>query len=149
MGVVGGHVRILGRHGLKGPKPQIRGEGEDVGLGHQGELLGPVALPGQFKGELQAAVHPFPGVDGLLDRHFIRGAEFQETPGAGVQAFGVLPHHHKVDVFGALVLQGRLHPGIEDHGPRLMYWSSSKRALRRMPFSRMPGATSGWPMAPR
>jgi len=30
-----------------------------------------------------------------------------------------------------------------------MYWSSSKRSRRSRPFSRMPGATSGWPMAPR
>ena len=44
---------------------------------------------------------------------------FRKPPAPGVEALGVLPHHHEVDVLGALVLQGRLHPGIEDHGPQV------------------------------
>ena len=42
-----------------------------------------------------------------------------KTPGAPVHALGVLPHHHEVDVLGAFVLQGGLHPRIENHRPQI------------------------------
>ena len=56
---------------------------------------------------------------------------------------GVLADHDEVDLLGALVLDRRLDPGEELTGRRLMYWSRAKRALSRMPCSRMPGLTSG------
>ena len=44
---------------------------------------------------------------------------FVKAPGAHVQALGVLPHHHEIDVLGAFVLQGGVHPRIEDHRPEI------------------------------
>ncbi len=48
-----------------------------------------------------------------------------------------------------LFANGVLIPGYSFTGRRLMYWSRSKRSLRRRPFSMIPGGTSGRPTAPR
>ena len=87
---------------------------------------------GQLEGVPQAALHALAGVDGGLDRHLIRGAVLEEAAGAHVQAFGVLPDHHEVDLArGPCPSRGSPRPGRASPGRRLMYWSSSKRARKQ------------------
>ncbi len=115
VGVVGLDVRILFGHLGEGAHPQIVGVGQNVGLGAEGEFLGLVSFTGVLEGVADAALHTLAGVDHLLDGDLIGGALFQETADAGVQAFGVLPHDHEVDLFGSLVGQRSLHVRIELH----------------------------------
>ena len=49
---------------------------------------------------------------------------------------------------GPLPFIGVSTPGYNLTGRRLIYWSSSNLAFSNIPFSNMPGLTSGWPIAP-
>ena len=92
-----GDVGVLRLHLVEGALPEIAGEGEDVGLVHQGEVLARAAL-GQVEGEAHGALHAHAGVDAALGGHLVGRALPQRAALAGVGALGVLPDHDHVDV---------------------------------------------------
>src|SRR5690606_18687773 len=63
--VGGGDVGVLGGHLFEGALPEVAGEGEDVGLVDQGEVLA-LAPGGQREGVPDAALDAHAGVDRAL-----------------------------------------------------------------------------------
>ena len=100
-------------HLVEGTLPEIGGEGQHVGLVHQGELPAVVAAPAVREGPAQAAVHPEAGGDHLLGGDLLRRILAQEAAGAAVEVLGVLPHHVEADVLRALVLERTFDAGVE------------------------------------
>ena len=66
---------------------------------------GQAARPGELEGMADDALDALPGVDLLLNRHFVLGARLEAAADAGVEPLGVLPEHHEVDVGRAAPLQ--------------------------------------------
>ena len=96
--VVTAHPGVLGGHLVDGPLPQVAGEGEDVGLVHEGEVMPGSRLRGELEGEADAALDPHAGVDRALGGHLVGRALAQEAALAGVGTFGVLPDDDEVAV---------------------------------------------------
>jgi len=119
VGVIGLDVGVFLGHLVVDPLPEVPGIGEDVGLAAEGELLLPVSPAAVLEGVPDAALDALAGVHRLLHGHFPRRALAQEPPAAGVEPLRVLPHDDEVDVLGALVLERRVDPGQQDHGPQV------------------------------
>ena len=108
--VVPGDRRVVDGHLVDRPLPEVAGEGEHVGLVHQGQMV-PGPGGGQLEGEPGAALDAVAGVHRSLRGHLEGGPLAKETTLAGVGALGVLPDHHEVTVRG-----GRTgHPGEGPH----------------------------------
>ena len=95
--VGGGDVGVLGGDLVEGALPEVAGEGHDVRLVHEGEVLARPAL-GQVEGVADAALHAHAGVHAALGGHLVGRALAERAALAGVGALGVLPDHDHVDV---------------------------------------------------
>ncbi len=116
--MIGRDARILLAHLSEGSHPQVMPEGEHVALVHHRELLLLAGLR-ELEGVADAALHAHPCVDRLLHRNLVRSALAQRPANARVEALGVLPHHHEVNLLRALVLQRCLHTRVELDRPQV------------------------------
>ena len=95
--VGGGDVGVLGGDLVEGALPEVAGEGEDVRLVHEREVLAGPAL-GQLEGVADAALDAHAGVHRALGGDLVRRALAEHAALAGVGALGVLADHDHVDV---------------------------------------------------
>src|SRR5690606_2250940 len=89
-------VGELGAHRVHRALPQRPGEGQDVGLVHEGEVF----APGLRLGE-GVADHTFdtePGVGADLGGDLVRGVDPDSATGARVGALGALADDHEIDI---------------------------------------------------
>ena len=110
---------ILLGHVLEGPPPEVVAVGQDVGLGHERELLLLVALAGELEGPADAALAALAGVDGRLRGDLVGRALLQPAADAGVHVFGVLADDDEIDVARPLAGQRGLDAGEELDGPEI------------------------------
>ena len=142
MVVFPGHVRIIPFADLvEGPLPEVEDVGEDVRLAHQAEGVGVAlaagllaVLAGVFECPAEAALHLVPVVDHALDGHLVRRVLHRDAAGAGIDAAGVFPDHHVVDVIGTLVLERGLDAGIEAHRAQVDVLVEGKAQLQEDPL---------------
>ena len=111
-------VRIITRDLREGTHPEVVGEGQDVGLGHQGDLpdealpaigggqaaerAGRGATAGQLERIAERPLDAGAGVDRGLDRDLLGRPLPQEPAGADVEVLVVLADDDHVDVLGPL-----------------------------------------------
>ncbi len=116
MGVLPLDVGVVGlAHLVEGPPPGVVHVGQDVGLGHQVELLLFVALTGQLKRVADGPLGAEAGGAVDLGGDLLGRALVLEAAHARVEPLGVLANHDEVDVFRALVLEWTVHARIQLH----------------------------------
>jgi hypothetical protein len=110
MVVVAGDGRILPRHLVDRPLPQVAGEGQHVGLVDQRQMVAG-AIGGQSEGEAGAPLDAVPGVHRSLGGHLEGVPSPQEPTLTGVGPLGVLADDHEV----AVGCRGTGHTGERSH----------------------------------
>ncbi len=93
--------------------------GEDVDLAHEMELAHPIALAGEVERVANRALGPEASRHVHLGRCLLGRALVLEPAHVAVQPLRVLPHHHEVDLLGALVLERALDAGVELDRPQV------------------------------
>ena len=151
--VVPGDVGEFGGHLGDGAVPQIAGEGEDVGLVHQGQVVvGPAVR--QLEGEPHTALDAHAGVDRPLGGHLGRRPLAQEPALAGVGPLGVLPDDDEVGPFGDRSRDAgegtEVHVQVEREAQAEQEATlESARRHRRVPHRRPDGAEENGVVAPQ
>jgi hypothetical protein len=115
--------------------PEVVGEGEDVGLGDEGDATaeslffrgdgkpregaGPGALASEFQSVADDTFDTWAGIDGGLDGDFLGRTLACEATRADVEVLIIFTDDHHVDLIGALVTERSADAGIELDGAEI------------------------------
>ena len=104
---------------MKSALPQIKGEGQDVGLPAECQLFILVALAGEIEGIAQTPLDPSPGVDAFLHRHFIGSPLKNKTPGPGIKSLVIFAHHDEINIRWFLIFKRAETLVVKFHRPQI------------------------------